>query len=80
MKFCLRCYDAPAYGDHTFCQDCGSKLTDWDLKCECGAALYPVFTTTTYPPFRMGPSYKYCGKCGARIDKKIMNYVKILKE
>ena len=78
MKFCLRCHDTPIFEKHTFCRHCGSKLIDWNLKCECGEDIFPTFTCSLV---FLKTSYlrKYCGNCGARINKRAMDYLKLLK-
>ena len=78
MKLCLNCLDYE-FGEPEFCDNCGRKMVDWDLKCECGASIFPAFTLRYLPPWGKVSLYKHCPRCGRRIDERLMQEVKCLR-
>lgn len=77
-KLCVDCLDYE-FGAPEFCSRCGSKMVEWELKCQCGTPISPAFTVRWFPPWGKVPLYKHCPHCGRRIDKLVIEAVKRLR-
>lgn len=81
QKFCPKCLTRE-FETQTYCAQCGTLLIEWSLKCICGAEIDPVFRMRIFPPWSNDkiPLYKYCPKCGKKIDSLIQQTIVALKE
>ena len=78
MKFCLKCYDYDYSTGSQFCSSCGTKMIEWNLTCECGEEIRPIFIDYR-PLWIRTPLHKHCPKCGRRTDKILKQEVRRLK-
>lgn len=76
-KFCPKCWNREIFVLTKYCTECGERLVEWDLKCECAEPIsssnfevafgYRIFT------------YKFCTKCGRRTDKIAKDHARYLQ-
>ena len=78
MKFCPKCYEHDSFTDTQFCTHCGTKMIEWNLTCECGEEIRPIFIDYR-PLWIRTPLHKHCPKCGRRTDKILKQEVRRLK-
>ncbi len=75
MRFCPKCWNSDSGSRH--CDGCGHPMVDWNLKCECGTEVRPIFFFSM--PLQKRPLYKYCQTCGLQIDQIATQEAKRLK-
>ncbi len=77
-KICLKCLEMSlGYFEH--CMDCGKKLVEFTLACECGAKISPFFGYRVFPPWGRQLRNKYCPSCGRDIRKPVKDYLRELR-
>lgn len=82
-RFCPNCWEKDSIYSFTptpsFCSNCGTKMVDWTLTCECGANIRPSFWDTGFLGFRLALQ-KHCPDCGRPTAKLAKQEAKQLRK
>jgi len=75
-KICPTCLQATSFNAE-YCSECGTKMVDFDLVCECGAKISPYFAYRWFPIMRRStkPINTHCTSCGRNIVEPVKNYI-----
>lgn len=80
-RICPKCLNTGFYSGEQYCQECGTEVSEFTFRCECGAELHPSFTYRIFPPWgRSLISYhSHCSNCGRDVRALVKRQVKEMR-